>query len=274
MTVVIPAVASDCDSGTSLSKATEQLRALVEKMSGGRLKRLTKKRAERDSVLLLYHDVLVILDRMLVEGVPATRYLDHRMKRPSSRSDAAKLRAALIALARLAVDLKSLYHWTYAIEDFLAHTAVGSALDLRELKRLSIFRHKLMVHQAQTPMRRRGHVPFSAQSWPSGSDAFRLVTHPIQRGAAVWRARSGAAWGGYIRKMARLSRYVPGLEEQGNVWVKTDLIYHHFNSLPASEQGWVRNDLFGAVGLQSDSPAAIVSALRQALLDYKRRRRI
>lgn len=274
MTVVIPAVPGDSDAGASLSKATQPLRALVQKMSGGRLERLTKKRAERDSLLQLYHEVLVILDRILAEGVPATRYLDNRLKRPSSRNDPVRFRAALTALSRLAVDLKSLYHWTYAIEDFLADTAVGAKLDLRELKRINIFRHKLMVHQAQTPMRRRGHVPFSAHSWPPGSDAFRLVTHPIHRGSAVWRARSGAAWGGYIRKMARLNRYVPGLKEEGNVWVKTDLIYHHFNSLPATEQGWVRDDLFGAVGLQSDPPAVIVNALRQALFDYKRRRRI
>jgi hypothetical protein len=242
-------------------------------MSGGRVERLTKKRAERDSLLLLYHDVLVIVDRILAEGVPATRYLDDRLKRPSSRKDL-EFSTALAALSRLAVDLKSLYHWTYAIEDFLAHSAVGSALDLRELKRISLFRHKLMVHQAQTPMRRRGHVPLSAHSWSSGSDAFRLVTHPIQRGSAVWPARSGAAWGGYIRKMGRLNRYVPGLKDERNLWVKTDLIYHHFNSLPAGEQGWVRDDLFGAVGLQSEPPAVIVNALRQALFDYKRCRRL
>lgn len=77
--------------------------------------RLTSKRAEIQSLLDLYRDVLVILDRITSEGMPAMAFMDGYMKRPAQRSDASDLAAAQSFIARLAVDVKSLYHWTYAI---------------------------------------------------------------------------------------------------------------------------------------------------------------
>src|SRR5205809_3201021 len=83
--------------------------------------RLTSKRAEIKSLLDLYRDVLVIIERITSEGMPAIAFMDEYMKRPPRRSDDSDLAAAQSFIARLAVDVKSLYHWTYAIEDFLAH---------------------------------------------------------------------------------------------------------------------------------------------------------
>jgi hypothetical protein len=100
--------------------------------------RLTSKRAEIQSLLDLYRDVLVIIERITSEGMPAIAFMDEYMKRPPQRSDASDVAAAQSFIARLAVDVKSLYHWTYAIEDFLAHSSVAARVDLSELNRISI----------------------------------------------------------------------------------------------------------------------------------------
>src|SRR5260370_41984444 len=97
--------------------------------------------------------------------MPAMAFIDKYMKRAPQRSDASELAAAQSFIARLAVDVKSLYHWTYAIEDFLAHSSVPGRVDLSELNRISIFRHKPMVHHERTPMRKGGQVARSAQTW-------------------------------------------------------------------------------------------------------------
>jgi len=259
-----------------LVDVSAQLRRLVERLSRkwDATGRLTSKRAEVQSLLGLYRDVLVILDRITSEGLPATAFMDDYMRRQPQRSDAADLAAARTFIARLAVDVKSLYHWTYAIEDFLAHSSVMGQVDLSELNRISIFRHKLMVHHGRTPMRRGGQVATSAQTWGPDPENFRLMTHPILRGASVWRNRSTGAWRGHRQRMARLNAFVPGLKAEGNLWEKTDLIYRYFNRLPSTERPWVRNQLFGTVGLRSDPPVVVALALLEALKDYKRSRRL
>jgi hypothetical protein len=262
--------------GRRLVDISAELRRLVEKLSRrwNAPGRLTSKRAEVQSLLGLYRDILIILDRITSEGLPATAFMDDYMTRQPQRSDAADLAATQLLIARLAVDVKSLYHWTYAIEDFLRHSSAAGRVDLSELNRISIFRHKLMVHHGRTPMRRGGLVATSAQSWGPDTENFRLVTHPILRGTSVWRSRSTAAWRGQLRRMARLEAFVPGLKAEGNLWEKTDLIYRHFSRLPSTEQQWVRDQLFGSVGLRSDPPTVVALALLQALKDYKRCRRL
>ncbi len=259
-----------------LVEVSAELRQLVNRLSRkwDAPGRLTSKRAEIQSLLDLYRDVLVILERITSEGMPAMAFMDEYMKRPPQRSDASDLAAAQSFIARLAVDVKSLYHWTYAIEDFLDHSSVADLVDLSQLNRISIFRHKLMVHHGRTPMRKGGQVATSAQTWGPNTENFRLLTHPIQRGSRVWLSRSTGAWRGLRRRMARLNAFVPGLKAEENLWEKTDLIYRHFNVIPAAEKQWVRNQLFGTVGLRSDPPAAVAQALLEALKDYKRCRRL
>jgi len=118
-----------------LVDVSAELRQLVETLSRAwdAPGRLTSKRAEIQSLLDLYRDIVVILDPTS-EGMPAMAFLDEYMKRPPQRSDASDSVAAQSFIARLAVDVKSLYHWTYAIEDFLAHSSVAEHLDLSELE--------------------------------------------------------------------------------------------------------------------------------------------
>lgn len=255
-------------SASRLADVSVAIRTLVESLSRkwGRTGRLTKKRAEVVSLLGLYRELLIILERITVEGIPAMASMDQYMKRSPRRTDAADVAIAQMLLARLVVDVKSLYHWSYAIERFIEFSSARGKVDLAELQRISIFRHKLMVHQAETPMRERGHVPMAAQSWGPDSENIRLVTHPIRSAPGVWR--------GYKRGISRLNRYVPGLKEEPNVWAKIDLIYRAFNDVPRAEQNLVRNKLFGAVGLTSDPPVVVAGALLTALRDYKRSRRL
>jgi hypothetical protein len=259
-----------------LLEVSAELRQLVEALSRkwSASGRLTSKRAEVQSLLGLYRDVLVILDRITSEGMPAMAFVDEYMRRPPQRSDASELAAAQELIARLAVDVKSLYHWTYAIEDFLRYSSVARRMDLSELNRISIFRHNLVVHHGRTPMRKGGQVATSAQTWGPDTENFRLMTHPIGTGPSVWLSRSTRAWQGQRRRMARLSAFVPGLKAEENLWEKTDLIYRHFNRLPPADRQWVRNQLFGTVGLRSDPPVTVAQALLEALTDFKKRRRL
>lgn len=222
--------------------------------------RMTRKRAEAASLLALYRDVVVILDRMDLEGVPAVAHMIKVVKGPSTKSDLhGEIAATQVFLPRFAVDLKSLYHWSYAIEDFLNHSSIKTSLDLGELHRVALFRHKLMVHYGRTPMRKRGRVPLFNYTWGPEPDNFRLMAHPgLQPGL----------WSGQRRKVARLNRHVPGLKAETNLFAKIDLIYRHLNSIPAIDQGWVRDELLGTVGIWSDTPALVGQALLDVLKRY------
>jgi hypothetical protein len=252
-----------------LVDVSAKLSELVEKLSrkwavgGGRL---TKKRAEAASLLALYDEVVIILDRINREGIPAVARMLELIVGPMSKQDLHdEVEITQLLMPRLAVDLKSLYHWSYAIEDFLAHSSAKKVVDLTELRRISIFRHKMMVHQARTPMRRRGRVPSSHRTWGPDPENFRVMSHPMFQ---------GLLWFGFRRKLARLNPYIPGLKQEANAFVKLDLVYRHFNAIPEGEVQWVRNELFGAVGLWSDPPVVVASALLKALKDYVAARRL
>jgi hypothetical protein len=54
-----------------------------------------------------------------------------------------------------------------------------------------------------------------------------------------------------------------------------DLIYQHYNDITDQRlKRWVRNDLFGTVGLRSDPPGVVAAVLRDALKQYVTRRRL
>ena len=225
------------------------------------------------TLLGLYREVLTIIERIRME-LPGLAMLDNFM-RSSTRpgmirsSDPAAVDATMvgnIATGLLNIDVKALYHWAYTIELFVEHSSARDKVDLAELRRVSIFRHKLMVHHAQTPMRKRGLLVSSAHSWGPDPETFRVVSHPLAAG--------GTAWRGNRRKLARLNRYIPALKGQPNLWEKIDLIYRHFNAIPQADQRWVRNELFGSVGLRSDPPAVVADALLGVLVEYEKAARL
>ncbi len=251
------------DVSTELVHLVEQLSLKSWHEGGGRL---TKKRAEVASLLALYREVLVIASRINGEGVTAVARMNEIVKGPKTKEDLYdELAITQVHIPRLAVDLKSLYHWTYAVETFLKNSSAKHLVDRTELERISIFRHKLMVHHPQTPMRTRGRVASSHRTWGPEPENFRLMSHPMFQGALL---------SGHLRKLARLNQYVPGLREESNPWSKLDLVYRHFNSIPKPQSEWVRNELFGAVGIWSDPPAVVISALLNALKDYAAARRL
>ena len=247
-----------------LGTVAGELRVLVASLSKPRMsgQRVTRKRAETATLLVLYREVLLILGR-IETGLRKLEAFQRDMEKMKTMSA-----ARFATIPNLRVDVKALYHWTYTIENFLKQVAPEVSRD--ELSRIGIFRHKLIVHHAETPMRVRRGVPSGATAFGPKAERFRIVSHPIFQSAPVWR--------GLLRKIRQLNPYVPGLKEQQNLWEKVNLIYRHFNSIPDGSKGslrsWVRNDLFGSVGLTSDPPAVIAHALLVALQQYKRKRRM
>ncbi|SRR6266566_447827 len=241
-----------------------ELRVLVASLSKPRMagQRLTRKRAEIATLLALYREVLLILGR-IETGLRKLERLQRDVGKVQTISA-----ARLATMPNLVLDVKALYHWTYTIENFLKQVAPELSRD--ELSRIGIFRHKLIVHHAETPMRARRGVPSEATAFGPRAERFRIISHPLFQSAPVWR--------GLVRKIGQLNPYVPGLKEQQNLWEKVNLIYRHFNSIPDGSKGslrnWVRNDLFGSVGLTSDPPAVIAHALLVALQEYKRKRHV
>ena len=231
-------------------------------------RRMTKKRAEVATLLVLYREVQLILERIR-EELPGIGGLARFMQSPvvsgiPHSPGPPAVDATLIgnvATASLNVDLKSLYHWAYTIELFLEHSSAKGKIDLTELKRIGIFRHKLIVHHAQTPLRQRNHFATWAHSWGPDVEDFRIVSYPIAAGASVWA--------GNRRRLARFNRYVPGLNAESNLWAKADLLYRHLNSVPdGPDKRWATGVLFATVGLRSDPAVVLARAFLTALGQY------
>jgi hypothetical protein len=228
------------------------------------IQRTTRKRAEIAALLSLYTDVLVIGRRLAFELEALAVATDCVFGRGPDQSDRDEASSAMFDLTRsISVDVKSLYHWCYAIEVSLRKAQAG--VDVEPLERLSVFRSKMLVHHADTPLFRDGDIVIASVLSGPDPQEFHVTLHPFFRPRMSVRQ--------LVFSLERLNPYVPGLAAEHNLWEKVDLVYRHYIDIPrGTDREWVRNVVLGRTGMKSDPPARIMETLLQALNSYARLR--
>jgi hypothetical protein len=181
----------------------------------------------------------------------------------SANTDAA-VTAHFEALPRLIVDIKSLHHWCYSIGNFVRRTE--PRVDVAELCRIALFRHKVIVHYSETQMRSSGRAIGHGTRFGPSFGRVEILGHPWPVPKSFFVRTS--------REFRRLEAFVPDLRTESNFWERVRLVYKHFNEITDSDlQKWARDTLFGTAGIPSEQPLVVVAALHQVLRDYARVRR-
>ncbi len=130
-----------------IKKAGKSVRAINQNS------RWSKKSAYTLLLLGNYSEVLLIFKRILdslneIADIQGRIKYDEIPEGERAERDALALRKFdLIAFLRL--DIKALYLWTAQITDIFNDS--GARVDLEELERISLFRHKLITHVHETP---------------------------------------------------------------------------------------------------------------------------
>src|ERR1051325_10223438 len=144
--------------GIKLSEVLPDLEKEIEKAGKfvrvvNQKSRWSKKRAYTLLLLGTYSEVLLIFKRIL-ESLNELAEIQSRIRYEEIPEDEKAEREMLVMrsfdlVALLRVDIKALYIWTAQITDIFKDS--GAKVDLKELDRISLFRHKLITHVHETP---------------------------------------------------------------------------------------------------------------------------
>jgi hypothetical protein len=251
-----------------LSDVLPELEKEIER-AGRRIRPITKhsRRSEKRAyaILLLgnYSEVVLILRRLL-DNLNEIADLQARIKydevpeaeRPENERLAMRT-FDLVALLRL--DMKALYVWTAFITDVLRDT--GRPIRLDELNRISLFRHKLITHVHETPFFKSSHTTKSGTKYNPKQELIEDQYLPFD-----FRDRRFAGLKTLVRQA---SSFIPELLDENNRFEQIKILYRRINSISNADlKRRVKKFVF-RVGLPTDSPGVIASALLDGLNEYR-----
>jgi len=234
--------------------------------------RWSKKRAYTLLVLDNYNEAVLILRRILsaFKELGEVERLRTKPKLPEQQRETLRARQYDL-LSFLQLDTKALYLWTAQITGVFQHS--GEKIDLSELERISLFRHKLMTHVHQTPFFK------SSLTMKSGiiHNPDKEVFHDFYQSFDLDLRNSRFAGLHTLVQKARL--FVPEVGKKWNRFETIEILYQHINRISDRKlQREIMKFIF-KVGLPTDSPGVIADALLEALRAFdsrvkKRSRRI
>jgi len=226
--------------------------------------RRSEKRAQTILLLENYTEAVLILRRIL-EGL---NELDNLIARIKARkiSDAEKPErerlgrrmSNLVRLLRL--DMKALYIWSALITDIFKKT--GAPVNLAELERISLFRHKLITHVHDTPFFRSSLTTKSGMTYSPKLEIVEDMYFP-------WDFRNRRFIG--LRNLVRkASSFIPELARETNRFEQIKFLYRGINKISDVQLKRDVKKFVFKVGLPTDSPGNIANALLQGLKEYRR----
>jgi hypothetical protein len=225
--------------------------------------RWSKKRAYTLLLLGNYSEVLLILKRISTALSEVGQIQNRLSKEEHEISESQK--EALVTrmfdlLSLLRLDVKALYLWTAQITDVFQHC--GSKIDLAELKRISLFRHQLIIHVHETPFFQASLTTKSGTTYSAEKEKLEDLYQPFD-------FRNSRFVG--LQNLVRKARFfIPELDQEKNRFERIKILYRQINRIADRKlQREVQKFVF-RVGLPTDSPGVIADALLQALRGYRK----
>lgn len=261
------------DRGIKLSEVLPNLEKEIEK-AGKSVKainqnsRWSKKRAYTLLLLGNYSEVLLIFKRILdslneIADIQGRIKYDKVPEGERAERDVLMIRSFDLA-AFLRLDIKALYIWTAQITDIFKKS--GAKVDLEELDRISLFRHKLITHVHETPFFKSSLTTKSGTTYNPKEEFIEDMYYPFFLFAFREKRFSGLET--LVRKA---SSFIPELEQEKNIFGRVKILYRQVNKISDTELKRKVKKFIFKVGLPTDSPGIIAEALLQALKSYRRR---
>jgi hypothetical protein len=159
------------------------------------------------------------------------------------------------------MDIKSLYLWTAQIKDIYSKS--GSKIDLSELHRISLVRHKFITHIQETPYFKTSlHIQFGMILGAKDSDEVKMIFHSLRNSKNKFSKLNS------VRKKAL--PYITELKNEPNVWNQINLFYSQINKITKkSIKEEVEKIILPKLGLTTEPPTILAKALLVAIKSYR-----
>jgi hypothetical protein len=237
-----------------LEQAVELLRVNVGGITG--TARVSRKRAYKSLLLEDYREVTIIFRRIL-GTLQRLQPIQDQVFREGNASTTL-VQQMLNETSTFAVDVKSLYLWTAHISDVFAKS--GAAVDLAELERISLFRHKFITHVHQTPVFEKSTTIRAGVKYHLENEHIEVLFHSMFFRKSHFR--------GMKRLVRRVSLFVPELAHEGNYWNQLYILYRRLNAITdKSLRREVQIKIF-ELGNSSEPPSVLAQALLTALRSF------
>lgn len=231
--------------------------------------RRSKKRSYNSLLNENYYNVLLVLKRILDDLKESQKVIKQIFdpNRDKSKIIIEAERVELvnkhsIILSYLRIDIKILYIFTAQIFDIFRKSRAN--IDLKELERISLFRHKLITHIHETSF-------FDSSITTQGGTRFHLENESIDvlYSPLLWSKSRFTGLGKIVKKT---TPFIPELEDEENVFERIGILYRHINKIIDKK---LRKDVIEfifKIGLTTENPNIIALALLQALKEHRRNR--
>jgi len=165
------------------------------------------------------------------------------------------------AQKHLSLDVKSLYVWTALIRDIFRNS--DAKIDLRELERISLARHKFIIHVHS------GNREFLRTSLdPRGGIRLSAAHEEVE---ILFNVRfSRAKWIGFKSVIRQATPFIPELAKEKNQTEQLNILYRQVNDITDQTVRRLAFDKIFRIGMATDQPGVIAMALLDALVEYRR----
>ena len=154
-----------------------------------------------------------------------------------------------------------MYLWTAQIKDIYSKS--GSKIDLSELHRISLVRHKFITHIQETPYFKTSlHIQFGMILGAKDSDEVKMIFHSLRNSKNKFSKLNS------VRKKAL--PYITELKNEPNVWNQINLFYSQINKITKkSIKEEVEKIILPKLGLTTEPPTILAKALLVAIKSYR-----
>lgn len=223
--------------------------------------RWTKKRAYTLLLVENYKEVVLILKRIISTLTRLGAIQDKISSSPTTGQTLRQVEGEYHYLLNvsLPVDVKCLYLWTAQITNIFIKSGVG--IDLAELKRISLVRHKFITHIHENVFFKKSLLTRGGSIFRTESEHVAILFHPF--------LYSKNKFTGMKAVVKKATPYIPELATENNTWKQHYILYRHLNKITDPELKENVKKFIIKSGIATEPPALIANALLAALKKYQ-----
>lgn len=256
-----------------LAQVCDLLQQEVQSMT--RKYRASRRRTDKGATLMLlatkYHEVLLILDRLIWEKERHKQLIADFQKRatkgrtgPITDPQEIKIINEQIGLSSfLHLDVKTLYLWCYEILDVFRKANID--IDLAELTRVSWVRNVFLTHIAASELFKHSQYTQGGFMYDTEHEKMEILFHPLLIKKDTFRGLPALVRG------ARAC--VPELRNETNHYEQINILYRNYNALPRRLREKV-DPLIKRIGVKTEPPNKVAWVLLDVLRRYRRAQRV
>lgn len=224
------------------------------------IKRRSNKKSYIQLILENYDQVALILERIGDDQAKLSElHLTHMKLGVEKTSDSIK---NIIKYNNLiALDIESLYVWSAKIKDLFEK--YKASVNLKELIRISIVRHKFMTHLTNSDLfKKSASTRLGIRYNMPGVKNVEILLHPTDISKRELPK---------LKKIVeKASQFIPELKKESNYWEQLHILFRNINIIKDPGIKGDADKLISRLGVATDPPEYIGEILLKCLKDFKR----